>query len=113
MVKLAKNSGNVLKLKKPELFALLYICYGTKVDEKKHLKPIVADMLRDKIRENPEAVVVTPEIAAAAAATAAAAVAAAAAAAVAAAEVPIATDELVEGPHDIDCEDIDCESLLD
>ena len=79
--------------------SLLFICYNIKLDEKKHLKPIIAEMLVDKIREHPKAVVVTPEIAAAATATAAAAVTISAAAidVVVPDEVPIVTNEVVEG----------------
>ena len=56
LARLSEKNGDVSKLTKPEICSLLFSCYGTKIDEKKHLKPKLIEMLTDKIRGNPEAV---------------------------------------------------------
>jgi hypothetical protein len=68
LAKLSEKNDDVSKLTKPETCSLLFACYGAKTDEKKHLKPKLVEMLRDKISENPGAVAsaVTALIAAAA-----------------------------------------------
>jgi hypothetical protein len=73
LARLSEKNGDVSKLTKAEICCLLFSCYGAKIDEKKHLKPRLIEMLTDKIRENPEAV----------------------AAAVAVLVAPVATEDLV------------------
>jgi hypothetical protein len=42
--------------------SLLFSSYGAKIDEKKHLKPKLIEMLTDRIRENPEAVAAAVDV---------------------------------------------------
>jgi hypothetical protein len=56
LARFSEKNGDVSKLMKPDICCLLFSCYGAKIDEKKHLKPKLIEMLTDKIRENPEAV---------------------------------------------------------
>jgi hypothetical protein len=73
LARLFERNGDVSKLTKAEMCSLLFSCYGAKIDEKKHLKNRLIEMLTDKIRQNPEAV----------------------AAAVAVLVAPVATEDLV------------------
>jgi hypothetical protein len=74
--KLAAKKGDVSKITKKEISAMMLAFYGTSVDESKHLKPPMIKMLSDKIQQNPENIVVSPVAAAPGAAGAAVAAAA-------------------------------------
>jgi hypothetical protein len=78
-VKLAEKNGEIEKLTKKHICSLLLVEYGTLVDESKHLKPKLVDMLMAKMAEarskaaqtesQATAVVATPAAAAPAAAS--------------------------------------------
>jgi hypothetical protein len=56
--KLAEKDGDVSKITKKEICAILLAFHGTMVDESKHLKPALVQMLTEKMEETPENVVV-------------------------------------------------------
>jgi hypothetical protein len=59
MEKLSQKSGDVSKITKKEICSILLACYGALVEESKHNKPALVDMLRVKIAERPENVIVS------------------------------------------------------
>jgi hypothetical protein len=73
--KLAAKNGDVSKITKKEISAMLLAYYGISVGESKYSKPVMIQMLSEKIQHNPESIVVPPVAAAPHAAVAAAAVA--------------------------------------
>jgi hypothetical protein len=63
--KLAAKNGDVSKITKKEISAMLLAYYGISVDdESKYSKPVMIQMLSEKIQYNPESIVVTPVAAA-------------------------------------------------
>jgi hypothetical protein len=69
--KLAAKNGDVSKTTKKEISAMLLSYYGILVDESKYSKPVMIQMLPEKIQHNPESIVVPPVAAAPGAAHAA------------------------------------------
>jgi hypothetical protein len=62
--KLVAKNGDVSKITKKEISAMLLAFYGTSVDESKHSKPVMIQMLSEKIQKSPENIVVSPVAAA-------------------------------------------------
>jgi hypothetical protein len=63
-LKLGANNGDVNKITKKEICALLLGCYGITALESKHLKPALCIMLSEKIAVNPGNIAVSPVAAA-------------------------------------------------
>ena len=78
--KLSVKNGDVSKMTKKEICSILLACYGALFEESKYAKPVLVQMLSEKIEKNPEMVVVSPVAAAPGAAHTAVAAAALAAA---------------------------------
>jgi hypothetical protein len=62
--KLAAKNGDVSKITKKEISAMLLPYYGISVDESKYSKPVMIQMLSEKIQHNPESILVPPVAAA-------------------------------------------------
>jgi hypothetical protein len=58
--KLTAKNGDVSKITKKEICAILLAYYGTVVEETKHLKHVLVQMLSKLIDESPENIVVSP-----------------------------------------------------
>ena len=65
--KLAAKNGDLTKITKREICAILLVYYGTRVEEGKHAKQALIDMLSAKIEASPENIVIPAAAAAAAA----------------------------------------------
>ena len=66
--KLAAKNGDLTKITKREICAILLVYYGTSVEEGKYAKQALVDMLSAKIEAGPENIVIPAATAAAAAA---------------------------------------------
>jgi hypothetical protein len=66
--KLAAKNGDLMKITKREICAILLVYYGTNVEEGKYAKQALVDMLSAKIEAGPENIVIPAATAAAAAA---------------------------------------------
>jgi hypothetical protein len=66
--KLAAKNGDLMKITKREICAILLVYYGTSVEEGKYAKQALVDMLSAKIEAGPENIVIPAAAAAAAAA---------------------------------------------
>jgi hypothetical protein len=62
--KLAAKNGDVSTITKKAISAMLLAYYGMSVDESKYSKPVMIQMLSEKIQHNPESIVVPPVAAA-------------------------------------------------
>ena len=56
--KLAAKNGDLMKITKREICAILLVYYGTSFEEGKHTKQVLVDMLSAKIEASPENIVI-------------------------------------------------------